>query len=437
MIKEWDRTLLALVFILGVIAVVAFISSFPPLIISVIFPLIFLLIILSLYSEPRLSVDSVEREITTRTRTEIELRFTINVNGGLGFYIVNLPAPENCTLTGGSNVHLIYANGRARRISVSYKMKILRRGIYNFTTVGTVYYPVNASMRILEGNSTIDLKIKVLPEMDVPDLRSITFATDKPIPRELRSTFGPMSNDFESVRTYQIGDSYKTINWKATARSTADPGIMINQFYKEGYQSFLMLMDMGYIMVKGTEIENALEYSISFTVSLARALLAKGQDVSFSTLQYSEGQKSMLKKLSWNQNGYHEMLQDFMEIERRGSPKSKYTLDTNTLFFIRKERPAIIIPTSVLGDNTGYLSTVLQILRPYTSNIVLLDIISAGIVLRYSGLDLGRKFVQKVVTPTKRDMYRRLSSGATIVSWDPSSEKISSAIIRVLRGIGH
>ena len=435
MIKEWDRTLLAIVFILGVIAVVAFVSSFPPLIMSVIFPLICLLIILSLYSEPQILVRSTETEITSKTRAEIDLEFIISVKGGLGFFILNLPAPENSIITNGTNVHLMYANGRSREIKVSYKLKIMRRGVYTYTTVGTVYYPVNASMKIIEDTVNISLKIMILPEMDIPDLRSITFSTDKPIPRELKSTFGPISNDFESVRFYQVGDSYKIINWNATARSTTEPGIMVNQFYKEGYQSYLVLLDMGYIMVKGTDIENALEYSISFTVSMARALLAKGQDVSFSTLQYATGEKTHFKRLSGNETGYRGMIRDFMEMERRGSPRSKYAMDIETLYFVRKERPAIIIPTSVLGDNVSNLTSILEMLKPHCSSITVLDIISAGIVLRYSGIDLGRKFVQKVIAPTKKEMYRRLSSGATIVSWDPSAEKISSAIVRVLKGM--
>jgi uncharacterized protein (DUF58 family) len=210
---------------------------------------------------------------------------------------------------------------------------------------------------------------------------------------------------------------------------------MVNQFYKEGYQSYLVLLDMGYIMVKGTDIENALEYSISFTVSMARALLAKGQDVSFSTLQYATGEKTHFKRLSGNETGYRGMIRDFMEMERRGSPRSKYAMDIETLYFVRKERPAIIIPTSVLGDNVSNLTSILEMLKPHSSSITVLDIISAGIVLRYSGIDLGRKFVQKVIAPTKKEMYRRLSSRATIVSWDPSTEKISSAIVRVLRGM--
>ncbi|MGC8505479.1 MAG: DUF58 domain-containing protein [Thermoplasmata archaeon] len=435
MIKEWDRTLLALVFILGVIAVASFVASFPPLIISVIFPLIFLLIVLSLYSEPQITVRSGQREITSKTRAEIDLEFIISVRGGLGFFILNLPAPDNSILTEGTNVHLVYANGRNREIKVSYKMKIMRRGVYAYSKVSTVYYPVNASMKIIEGKTGIDLKIMILPELDIPDLRSMTFSTDKPIPRDLKSTFGPISNDFESVRTYQIGDSYKIINWKATARSTAEPGIMVNQFYKEGYQSYMVLMDMGYIMVKGTDIENALEYSISFTVSMARALLTRGQDVSFSTLQYAAGEKTQFKRLSGNENGYREMIRDFMEMERRGSPRSRYALDKETLYFVRKERPAVIIPTSVLGDNASNLASILEMLKPHCASITVLDIISAGIVLRYSGIDLGKKFVQKVIAPTKKEMYHRLSSGASIVAWDPSSEKISSAITRVLKGM--
>ncbi len=74
------------------------------------------------------------------------------------------------------------------------------------------------------------------------------------------------STEFEQIKEYVRGDDYRTINWKATARSNK---LMVNQYMDERSQQIFCLVDKSRAMQMPFEGMTLLDYSINASLILA------------------------------------------------------------------------------------------------------------------------------------------------------------------------
>jgi len=80
------------------------------------------------------------------------------------------------------------------------------------------------------------------------------------------------NNEFEQIREYVKGDDYRTINWKATARS---PRLMVNQYQDEKSQQVYCLIDMGRNMQMPFEGMTLLDYAINASLVISNIAMHK------------------------------------------------------------------------------------------------------------------------------------------------------------------
>ena len=73
------------------------------------------------------------------------------------------------------------------------------------------------------------------------------------------------STEFEQIKEYVRGDDYRTINWKATARSNK---LMVNQYMDERSQQIYCLIDKSRVMKMPFEQMALLDYAINATLVL-------------------------------------------------------------------------------------------------------------------------------------------------------------------------
>ncbi|MCE3235012.1 MAG: hypothetical protein K0Q50_1192 [Vampirovibrio sp.] len=71
---------------------------------------------------------------------------------------------------------------------------------------------------------------------------------------------------FESLRPYQVGDNYRHIDWKASARSTS---LVTRQFEMENHHNILVCLDSSRLMGTLTEGITKLDWAIEATLHLA------------------------------------------------------------------------------------------------------------------------------------------------------------------------
>ena len=81
-----------------------------------------------------------------------------------------------------------------------------------------------------------------------------------------------MQNEFDQVREYVVGDDYRTMNWKATARKA---GLMVNQYQDEKAQEVYCLIDMGRVMKMPFEGMTLLDYAINASLVISNIALNK------------------------------------------------------------------------------------------------------------------------------------------------------------------
>ncbi len=91
------------------------------------------------------------------------------------------------------------------------------------------------------------------------------------------------SMEFEHIRRYVAGDDYRTINWKASAR-TSD--LMVNHYTDEKSQHVFCIIDKGRVMKMPFEGMTLLDYSINATLVLANIAIQKQDKAGLITFSH-------------------------------------------------------------------------------------------------------------------------------------------------------
>ncbi|MFK7971023.1 MAG: DUF58 domain-containing protein [Bacteroidia bacterium] len=80
------------------------------------------------------------------------------------------------------------------------------------------------------------------------------------------------TTEFEQIKEYVRGDDYRTVNWKATARSNK---LMVNQYADEKSQNVYCLLDMGRSMKMPFEEMSLLDYAVNASLVMSNLSLFK------------------------------------------------------------------------------------------------------------------------------------------------------------------
>ncbi|MGV0755039.1 DUF58 domain-containing protein [Empedobacter brevis] len=88
------------------------------------------------------------------------------------------------------------------------------------------------------------------------------------------------NTEFENIKHYTIGDEYRLINWKATAKANR---LMVNQFQEEKSQPVYSLIDLGRTMRMPFDGLKLLDYSINSSLVVANISLQKNEKAGLIT----------------------------------------------------------------------------------------------------------------------------------------------------------
>ncbi len=80
------------------------------------------------------------------------------------------------------------------------------------------------------------------------------------------------NKEFDHIRQYVIGDDYRTINWKATARKS---NLMVNQYQDEKSQRVYSIIDMGRTMRMPFEELSLLDYAVNASLVISNIAMIK------------------------------------------------------------------------------------------------------------------------------------------------------------------
>lgn len=168
------------------------------------------------------------------------------------------------------NFKLWLKSGQSQRIH--YQIRPTKRGEYTFNDVN-VYASVVT--KLLQRRYTIPAErtLAVYPsfiQMRKYELLAIsnklTMTGIKKI-RRIGHNF-----EFDQIKNYTVGDDFRTVNWKATARRN---DLMVNQYQDERAQNVYSIIDMGRLMKMPFNGMTLLDYSINATLVISNIAMRK------------------------------------------------------------------------------------------------------------------------------------------------------------------
>ena len=89
--------------------------------------------------------------------------------------------------------------------------------------------------------------------------------------------------EFEQIKNYVMGDDYRKVNWKATARKSE---LMVNQYQDERSQQVYAIIDKGRSMQMPFDKMSLLDYAINASLVISNIALKKGDKAGLITFQH-------------------------------------------------------------------------------------------------------------------------------------------------------
>ncbi len=420
--KELNKTIIILSILPIFMALVSVMTTSKWFIIAILFPLFTIFLTLNLDERPLIHISvSVEKNVMY-VGDELKVKVHVSVDKGFGLLILRSPPipntqmAEGFELVKGTNVHVIFKGFKKVNKNFEYTLKALKRGIYALDKVEYTFYHPFGIHEIIKDFIHVKEEVKVLPRIKIIYRIPNNIKPREAFPRFSPSKVGPYSTDFKSIRNYEIGDPYKFINWKATARNPGNE-LMINEYEREGVRSIIILLDRSQMMRFGTEVENSLEYGISLILSLSKVLLRQGYNVGLWTIP--SGEKVIP---SSDSDQYYRLMNVLMRV--RGFPSYARSTDKSVLNAWNKMKPIMIIVTNVMQNNLSFLSSLVSHKRA-----IIVDIIPDNILLK--NVIEGNPCNDWFIRDKKESIYEKLPSNIKVLSWDPVCESIGKVVAKI------
>jgi uncharacterized protein (DUF58 family) len=192
--------------------------------------------------------------------------------------------------------------------SLRYFLRPVKRGEYSF---GAVNILVHSPLRLVVRRFKLsqDKMVPVYPsyiQMRKYELLAIHHRlTDTGIKKIRRIGH---NQEFELIKEYVLGDDFRSVNWKATARKNK---LMVNHYQDERSQQVYSLIDKGRVMQMPFNGMTLLDYSINASLVISNIAIKKSDKAGLMTFQDRVGtflraartnnQMSVIQEILYNQ----------------------------------------------------------------------------------------------------------------------------------------
>ncbi|MBC7652229.1 MAG: DUF58 domain-containing protein, partial [Deinococcales bacterium] len=222
---------------------------------------------------------------------------------------------------------------------IVYQIRPTKRGLYSF---GHIQIFAASPIHFFNRKFTLDksVDVSVYPsylQMRKYQLMAISNRLSEAGVKKIRR-FGH-SMEFEQIKEYVQGDDYRTLNWKATAKSGQ---LMVNTYSDEKSQQVYCIIDKGRVMKMPFEGLSLLDYAINASLVLCNVALMKQDKAGLIT--FAERIGSFLK-------ADKRVLQMQMVLETLYNQKTRYLeTDFERLYAVLKtkvtQRSLVIVFTN-------------------------------------------------------------------------------------------
>ncbi len=403
------------------------------------FPLLLLCLGMSL-NPPR--VVAVRRAIgSTRCTTNqpVRCRIEVDLRGGPGLVILADQLPGAFDLTEGSNFRVLWKGLGATTAAHSYTIRCSRSGHYR---LGCLQWESRHLMELHappSGEVVSDHEFEVRPRLaELKRVRSASHRTRIPLPVGALARMGVSTLDFRELRQYSKGDSFRSINWKATSRREGTSSMpMVNEYEKEGKRVVWIFLDHSSLMDFGLSARNSFEYALEAVNDLASFYLRENCLVGLCT--YNGGRSFIYP--AGGQRQYRVILREIMQAnaqrtnegqqrQRRGLEETAYAYRR----YLQGSRPLCVLVTRVQKSNAELLRQGVIQLGKYTG-------VARGrypiMVVNVGGYHLaaqGRTDVLAAELLQSRDSryLQPLKQRVSWVEWNPATGGLTQALMKLV-----
>lgn len=167
---------------------------------------------------------------------------------------------------------------------ISYFLKPVDRGEYVF---GNLNVFVIGYFKLVKRKFTFDHAQKAACYPSFVQLRKYEFLTVSKQPqfyglKKIRRIGHTM--EFEQIKDYVVGDDFRTINWKATAKTSR---YMVNQYQDQTSQPIYSVIDVGRVMKMPFEGLKLLDYAINASLAFSKVAVLKKDKAGLMTFSKS------------------------------------------------------------------------------------------------------------------------------------------------------
>jgi len=363
----------------------------------------------------------------------LEILLSGKIGRGVGVVIVNDRIPEHFHLIDGSNYGVLWKGFASKSFSFSYKMKCTKRGNYSFPEVNVEsrhFMGLRAPIQDTHGGKekiSVRPKLLLMRRMKIPrDLASRLY------PIGSVSKFGPLSTDFKDIREYVPTDSFKVINWKATAKFSArgKTNLLVNEYEREGKRAIWIFLDAHFNMKIGTSVENAFEYAVEAASGIAYFFLNRGFKTGMCIYNsylgsdfYPDSGKRQFLKIS----------RELIALEPRMVRENlREVVEENKMYLVTLS-PLIFIITHVTSENVGKLVGAIERIRRYRtrrrrSNVIVVNVNPYDLLPTANNLE---ELVARVLDARSIGMSRRIRKmGVTVLNWNPRKHNFATMLMK-------
>jgi len=430
-------------------------------------PLFFVVISLFIESPSVLSAPPIDESISVEVDEELEVSRSVTVRGGWGLVTLGEELPSSFELLRGNNFHVFWKEPRPTEIELRYRVKCTRRGTYQLNKLNWEARHPMYMTPTLSGVFPTGQELIVKPKgLRIKRIRQQKIFTKIPMPAESRIKIGVPTTDFKELRDYSWGDSYKQINWKATARNYR--GVqhipIVNEYEKEGRRVVFIFLDTSTSLSLGTDLRNSFEYAVQAVLGLSEFYISRqcklglalynsesgvrdGDKVSHLSGRFREHDQgdSMVKPVHTGigkgvllfpetgkiqQYRVHRMLLD------TEMASTYYSLD-ETIGYVRGHlhgtNPLFVIVTRVHDQNFDSLVSGVRELTKYTRkarrqspNILVVNVSGYSLTVK----NRGDKTAAQLLEYQENAYLNRLRGlGLMAVNWHPTRQSITEVLL--------
>ena len=306
--------------------------------------------------------------------------------------------------------------GPGQSARIKYRVRCPLRGHY---TLGPISVRYRNAFNLFANESKVQDRTDITVFPQVREIEEALLRSDVPKMYTGATTLktpGP-GMEFYSLREYLPGDAFRSINWKAFARTGE---LMVNEKTRDAVTDVFIILDTRDVSRIGTVLKNPLEMGTIAAASISNYFIRRRDSVALVT--YGERMDYLSPETGDNQ-GY-KVLSNLAAVRAKGSMPLQAV--TNAMSSRMSRGSPVFIISSLEGDGTTL---------PAIRNL-------AGrghevIVLSPSSIDLERlisRIPRMSYEVLKLERQNRLTAisgyGAKVIDWMPDVE-LSQALLQV------